>query len=131
MKPNTPTIPVAWGELVDKITILEIKKTKINDESKLLNIATELALLRQPCHEDVIGAPTMAPLINALTEINLKLWEIEDLIRIKEKNQDFDNQFIELARSVYFQNDERAKIKRRINEKTDSEIFEEKSYVKY
>ena len=117
--------PISIGELIDKITILEIKKEHITGE-KLKNIAKELQLLK-----DIIQDRNLkinVKLINNLQEINKKLWQIEDQIRTKEKKQLFDEEFIELARSVYLENDRRSYIKKEINLKYNSEIIEEKSY---
>ena len=120
--------PISIGELVDKITILEIKKNKLQN-SKLENVLKELSFLRKLMAKHQIEITDN--LFNQLKEINLKLWNIEDQIRIKEKNKEFDNIFIELARSVYFKNDKRAEIKKRINRLSNSEITEEKSYAEY
>ena len=120
--------PISIGELVDKITILEIKKNKLQN-SKLENVMKELSFLRELIekHEiDITG-----DLFFQLKEINLSLWEIENQIRIKEKNKEFDNTFIELARSVYFKNDRRAEIKKSINQSSNSAISEEKFYSNY
>ena len=120
--------PISIGELVDKITILEIKKNKFQN-SKLENVLKELSFLRKLMEKHQIEITD--DLFNQLKEINLTLWNIEDQIRIKEKNKEFDNIFIELARSVYFKNDKRAEIKKRINRLSNSEITEEKSYAEY
>ena len=120
--------PISIGELVDKITILEIKKNKLQN-SKLENVLKELSFLRKLMEKHQIEITDN--LFTQLKEINLKLWNIEDQIRIKEKNKEFDNIFIELARSVYFKNDKRAEIKKRINQLSNSEITEEKSYAEY
>ena len=120
--------PISIGELVDKITILEIKKIKLQN-SKLENVLKELSFLRKLMEENQIEITD--DLFTQLKEINLTLWNIEDQIRIKEKNKEFDNIFIELARSVYFKNDKRAEIKKRINQLSNSEITEEKSYAEY
>ena len=120
--------PISIGELVDKITILEIKKNKLQN-SKLENVLKELSFLRKLMEKHQIEITD--DLFNQLKEINLTLWNIEDQIRIKEKNKEFDNIFIELARSVYFKNDKRAEIKKRINQLSNSEITEEKSYAEY
>ena len=120
--------PISIGELVDKITILEIKKNKLQ-KSKLGNVLKELSFLRKLMEKHQIEITDN--LFTQLKEINLKLWNIEDQIRIKEKNKEFDNIFIELARSVYFNNDKRAEIKKRINRLSNSEITEEKSYADY
>ena len=120
--------PISIGELVDKITILEIKKNKLQN-SKLENVLKELSFLRKLMEKHQIEITDN--LFTQLKEINLTLWNIEDQIRIKEKNKEFDNIFIELARSVYFKNDKRAEIKKRINRLSNSEITEEKSYAEY
>jgi len=120
--------PISIGELVDKITILEIKKNKLQN-SKLENVLKELSFLRKLMAKHQIEITDN--LFTQLKEINLKLWNIEDQIRIKEKNKEFDNIFIELARSVYFTNDKRSEIKKRINRLSNSEITEEKSYTEY
>ena len=120
--------PISIGELVDKITILEIKKIKLQN-SKLENVLKELSFLRKLMEKHQIEITD--DLFTQLKEINLTLWNIEDQIRIKEKNKEFDNIFIELARSVYFKNDKRSEIKKRINQLSNSEITEEKSYAEY
>jgi len=120
--------PISIGELVDKITILEIKKNKLQN-SKLENVLKELSFLRKLMKKNQIEITD--DLFTQLKEINLTLWNIEDQIRIKEKNKEFDNIFIELARAVYFKNDKRAEIKKRINQLSNSEITEEKSYAEY
>ena len=104
--------PISIGELIDKITILEIKKNKLQ-HSKLENVLKELSFLRKLMEKHQIEITD--DLFNQLKDINLILWNIEDQIRIKEKNKEFDNTFIELARSVYFKNDKRAEIKKSIN----------------
>ena len=120
--------PISIGELIDKITILEIKKIKLQN-SKLENVLKELSFLRKLMEKHQIEITD--DLYTQLKEINLTLWNIEDQIRIKEKNKEFDNIFIELARSVYFANDKRSEIKKRINRLSNSEITEEKSYAEY
>jgi len=120
--------PISIGELIDKITILEIKKNKLQN-SKLENVLKELSFLRKLMEKHQIEITDN--LFTQLKEINLTLWNIEDQIRIKEKNKEFDNIFIELARSVYFTNDKRSEIKKRINLLSNSEITEEKSYTEY
>ena len=120
--------PISIGELVDKITILEIKKNKLQN-SKLKNVLKELSFLRKLMEKHQIEITD--DLFTQLKEINLTLWNIEDKIRIKEKNKEFDNIFIELARSVYFKNDKRAEIKKSINQLSNSEITEEKFYADY
>ena len=120
--------PISIGELVDKITILEIKKNKLQN-SKLKNVLKELSYLRELIEKHKIDITD--DLFFQLKEVNLSLWNIEDQIRIKEKNKEFDNTFIELARSVYFKNDKRAEIKKSINQLCNSEITEEKFYSNY
>ena len=122
-----PRVPVSWGELIDKITILEIKVERLRSPDAVANARRELALLR-----DVLGAPEGVDAMKAaLTAVNRKLWEIEDGIRAKEAAGAFDAEFIALAREVYHNNDERSRIKRAINEKLQSVIIEEKQYVRY
>ena len=121
-------IEVSNGEAVDKLTILEIKLEKIKDEGKLMNLRKEFKTLNDEV-EKIISKKDM--LYIRLMKINRELWDVEDRIRILEKNKDFGQNFIELARAVYMQNDERAKIKRAINEKTGSDLVEEKSYEDY
>lgn len=120
-------VPISLGELFDKITILEIKETRITDKTKLINISKELDLLNKIAKK----YPFDINLFVQLKKINEDLWVVEDQLRIKEKNNQFDESFISLARSVYYHNDERAKIKREINKKYGSSIIEEKFYEKY
>ena len=120
--------PVSLGELIDKITILEIKQIHMTG-IKLKNVDKELKLLKNILQDTNLEIDI--DLINNLKEVNKKLWEIEDNIRIKESNQEFDKKFIELARSVYNENDKRASIKKEINQKYNSELIEEKSYNNY
>ncbi len=122
---------VQIGELIDKMTILEIKTERISDEKKLKNIWKELNSLRKTFDESYIMSPELEELIRQLKEANEALWETEDLIRDKEREKCFDDQFIALARSVYIQNDERCKFKRMINELLGSRLIEEKSYKPY
>ena len=122
-------IEVSDGEIVDKLSILQIKKENINDVDKLSNINKEYLYL----HEIVFSKLNISHDDDylKLLEINRKLWVIEDKIRDKERNKEFDDEFIELARSVYYTNDIRSKIKKEINIKYDSPLVEEKSYKKY
>ncbi len=122
-------IDVSIGELVDKVTILEIKTERIKSKEKLINIKNEYNTLIKDMIK--IGINTSSDFYSRLKLINMELWEIEDNLRIKESNQEFDDEFIKLARSVYFKNDERALIKREINLKFNSDFFEEKEYVDY
>jgi len=121
--------PISIGELIDKITILEIKSEKINDEKKLANVKKELNILQNLCEiYEISSNKKYKQFKNDLKKINLKLWEIEDKIRIKESFKKFDDEFIDLARSVYITNDERSKIKKKINLFFNSNVVEEKSY---
>lgn len=124
-------IPVATGELLDKITILRIKSERIADPDKLANVRRELSLLEGIWAGIDTGDPRVADCIDRLKAVNEALWEIEDRIRVKESRSNFDQDFIELARSVYFTNDKRAAIKREINDLTGSTLIEEKSYEEY
>jgi hypothetical protein len=123
-----PRVPVSWGELVDKITILQIKAERIADKDARTNVAHELAALQRVAGE-ALHADSVAPLIEQLQAVNEELWEIEDKIREREAEGDFGQRFVQLARSVYKKNDLRAAIKRRINEALGSELVEEKSYA--
>jgi hypothetical protein len=124
-------IEVAPGEIIDKLTILEIKRERIEDEAKRRNVSYEWDVLTRDLAAAVAATPELDALRAALKEINLKLWVIEDDIRDCERAKDFGPKFIELARAVYFTNDERAAVKRRINELLNSAIVEEKSYAAY
>ena len=124
-------VPVSPGELLDKITILEIKAEKIDDHEKLRNVETELDLLTRIWKQSSVDNSTVDELKQSLKATNLELWSIEDRIRIKEAHKEFDQEFVELARSVYQQNDKRADAKKEINVLLESEIMEEKSYVGY
>lgn len=128
LKKRIINVPISIGELIDKITILEIKKDKLK-KFKLKNILKELSFLRAVLEKDSIFIPD--EIFLQLRSINLTLWNIEDKIRIKEKNKEFDNEFIELARSVYLNNDRRSETKKELNLMFKSEIIEEKSYEKY
>ena len=119
---------ISAGELIDKITILEIKKVKITDKEKLVDIEKELSSLNQTMKKFIPDETLIEKYINNLKEINLKLWDIEDGKRLAEKNNDFGEEFVELARNVYKFNDERAKIKLAINSALGSNIKEVKSY---
>jgi len=124
---SMPLIPVSWGELLDKIAILEIKTRRIRNETAHANAARELVLLRA-----VAGAPSgIAELMAALRAVNLRLWRIEDRIREHETAGDFGPGFIALARAVYHENDERGRIKRALNQALESALVEEKLYSGY
>jgi Family of unknown function (DUF6165) len=124
-------VPISVGELVDKVTILEIKSEKIGDAGKLANIRRELDALTAVLKPLVAAAPGVAPLKAELRMINETLWRIEDDIRDCERKRDFGPSFVELARAVYHTNDRRAATKRKIDELTGSELLEEKSYAPY
>jgi len=123
--------PVSYGELIDKITILEIKSRQIADPAKLANVRNELDLLSATWANDPASKTDISRERADLLKVNETLWDIEDRIRLKEKAQAFDAEFIELARAVYFRNDERAAFKREINLKLGSQLVEEKSYENY
>ena len=125
---STILAPISIGELIDKITILEIKQIYMTG-IKLKNINKEIKLLNNICQDK--NLEINIDLIKNLKKINKKLWEIEDNIRIKESKQEFDEEFIKLARSVYIENDKRASIKKEINQKYNSDLVEEKSYKNY
>jgi hypothetical protein len=124
-------VPVSPGELLDKITILRIKSVRITDVAKLANVRRELSRLERSWTDSVPAATDLTVEEQELARVNAALWDIEDQIREHESGQRFDAGFIELARSVYLRNDERAAIKRRINLKLASELVEEKSYRPY
>lgn len=125
------SVPVSFGELIDKITILEIKSAQIRDAAKLANVRTELDALNRTWSANAASHTDISDARGRLKKVNEDLWDIEDRIRLKEKAQAFDAEFIELARSVYFRNDDRAAIKREINQALGSRLVEEKSYENY
>ena len=127
-KLNKILAEISAGELIDKITILEIKKDKIKDKEKLIDIQKELESLKSTFQKEIVDKALVSDQIEKLKEINLILWDIEEKKRIAEKNQKFDDHFINLARNVYISNDERAKIKLKINNILGSNIKEVKSY---
>lgn len=124
-------VPVSPGEVLDKITILEIKSERMDDEAKLRNVRRELELLNRKWSEAVSEDQTVLRIHTELKRINEALWEIEDDIRDKERLAEFDERFIQLARSVYFTNDKRAAAKKELNLHLGSDIIEEKSYQDY
>ena len=124
-------IPASIGELFDKITILEIKKSKIKDENKLIFINKELNLLKKVVKSKKINTRSLSSLVKKLKNVNLKLWNVEDKLRKFEKNKQFSKDFINYARKVYYTNDKRAILKNEINLKNNSTISEVKSYEKY
>jgi hypothetical protein len=125
---KTPKVLLSWGELIDKITILEIKADRLKSPAALANVNKELTLLASQADLALQSSGDLPVLKERLTHVNEALWDIEDKIREKEARQEFDAEFIELARSVYKRNDERAAIKRQINAILSSELIEEKSY---
>ncbi|MFZ9275638.1 MAG: DUF6165 family protein [Candidatus Fonsibacter ubiquis] len=122
---------ISAGELFDKISILEIKKNKIKDKNKRNIILKELSSLQETASENIEKSKSIIKLYKKLKSINLKLWKIEDDIRDCERKNNFESKFIKLARAVYFTNDERSRVKNRINNLTKSNISEVKSYKKY
>ncbi|MVA58801.1 DUF6165 family protein [Agrobacterium vitis] len=123
-------VPVSWGELIDKITILQIKSERITDEAKRTNVERELSLLNERL-KPVAGHQGVIAISRDLLSVNTALWEIEDDIRDCERDGDFGPRFVSLARSVYVTNDRRAELKRQINVELGSDIIEEKSYKPY
>jgi len=131
MSANAIKVEIAPGELIDKITILDIKSERIDDPEKLKNVRHELGILKKTQEESMPSSPKLGELTAGLKGVNEQLWEIEDDIRLCEGAKDFGKKFIELARAVYITNDERARLKRQINELLGSAIVEEKSYKPY
>ena len=128
---NEIQIPISPGELLDKITILQIKAERISDADKVANVKTELDLLTRVWDDAVEMDDTLRDLTAELKSINEALWEIEDDIRDEERNKRFGERFIELARAVYVTNDDRAAAKKKVNLHLNSTIVEEKSYQDY
>ena len=126
-------IEVSNGEILDKLSILELKMRFIKNQSQKDNIIKEYKFLKTVSMDILDKDDDILPfdLYEALSNINLRLWNIEDSIRLKEKNKEFDDEFVDLARAVYYTNDERSKIKKEINLQTGSEFLEEKSYKDY
>jgi hypothetical protein len=124
-------VPVSYGELLDKIAILQIKSERMADEGKLANVRRELSALERTWMAHPAAGHDISRLRGELKAVNERLWEIEDDIRVKEKAQAFDDEFIRLARSVYFENDTRARLKKEINLALGSTYVEEKSYKDY
>lgn len=124
-------VPVSFGELLDKIAILQIKSERMTDPDKLANVRHELSALENTWMVHPAAGNDIVRLRAELKAVNERLWEIEDDIRLKEKAQAFDAEFVRLARSVYFENDDRARIKREINAALGSAYVEEKSYQDY
>ena len=128
---NEIRVPISPGELLDKITILRIKSQRMSDPAKVSNVRLELRALEEIWDGSAYAGIDIEAEMSALLRVNERLWAIEDDIRGKERAQAFDADFIRLARAVYFENDERAAIKRRINAALGSSIVEEKSYRDY
>ena len=128
---NEIQIPISPGELLDKITILQIKAERINDPAKVANVKTELEMLSKIWNEAVEIDTGISALTTELKSVNEALWEIEDDIRDEERSRRFGERFIELARAVYVTNDERANAKKKVNLHLNSSIVEEKSYQDY
>jgi uncharacterized protein YukE len=124
-------VPVSFGELLDKIAILRIKSERISDAAKLANVRRELGALEATWAGNPASATDVGALEEALRAVNERLWDIEDAIRAKESRQEFDAEFVRLARAVYFENDERARVKRELNVALGSAYVEEKSYQDY
>jgi|TARA_Y100001001_G_C7734669_1_gene212042 hypothetical protein len=131
MKKEDITIPVSSGELIDKISILKIKRKKILNKSKLQNINHELSLLNKIYKNNFKKNKKILLYEKKLIKINKKLWDVEDNIRLLESKKKFNQKFIDLARAVYINNDQRSEIKKKINELTGSYLIEEKSYKLY
>ena len=125
------TVPVSYGEVIDKITILEIKSERIADPDKVKNVRNELQLLERTWTDAIQGKADISDARARLKAVNEDLWEIEDNIRVSESQKDFGDEFIKLARAVYVTNDRRADIKKEINLALGSELVEEKSYEDY
>jgi len=128
---NSPQVPISWGELFDKITILQIKLENLTSKNALENVEQELKKLQSILTQNGPKTKETIQLEGELRRTNQQLWGIEDKIRDKERTNSFDDEFIQLARSVYITNDERSRIKRKINELLGSELVEEKSYAEY
>jgi hypothetical protein len=128
---TAPTIQVSWGELIDKITILEIKQRRLKSKAAAANVRRELAPLASIAEKMLSQQPNVVSLKEQLKSVNEALWDIEDKIRAKEAAKSFDQHFVDLARAVYLNNDKRGDLKRQINALLDSELVEEKQYTGY
>jgi hypothetical protein len=126
-----PKVQISWGELIDKMTILEIKLQRLNSKKASENVRRELAALNSITNDVFSRQPDLEPFKQQLKSVNEALWDIEDKIRAKEASKTFDQQFIQLARSVYINNDKRGDLKRQINVLLNSELVEEKQYTQY
>ncbi|MDR6992442.1 hypothetical protein J2X52_002559 [Luteimonas sp. 3794] len=125
------SVPVSFGELLDKLSILQIKSERMDDPAKLANVRTELSALEQTWMAHPAAGHDIVRLRAELKAVNERLWDIEDAVRVKERAGEFGEDFVQLARSVYFENDERARIKKAINLALGSAYVEEKSYADY
>ena len=125
------TVPVSFGELLDKLSILQIKSERMDDPAKLANVRTELSALEQTWMAHPAAGHDIVRLRAELKAVNERLWDIEDAVRVKERAGEFGEDFVQLARSVYLENDERARIKKAINLALGSAYVEEKSYADY
>lgn len=125
---KTPSVPVSWGELIDKITILQIKEQSIANPIAIDNVKNELHKLNDIAALVLASVPEVRQLKDSLLSINQELWNVEDELRLIEETQQFDEHFIQLARSVYRLNDQRARLKKEMNNHLSSELTEEKSY---
>jgi Family of unknown function (DUF6165) len=128
---TAPSIQVSWGELIDKITILEIKEQRLLSKQSITNVRNELAALLDIAQYTLAERKDVAALKEQLKSVNETLWDIEDRIRAKEAEQSFDREFVQLARSVYINNDRRGDLKRRVNVLLNSTLGEEKQYTSY
>jgi hypothetical protein len=130
-EPKPVLVEIAPGELLDKITILQIKTERMTDPAKVKNVQVELAILSKTRQEAMPASAELTKLEGQLKAVNERLWDIEDEIRVCERQQDFGPRFIALARSVYHENDHRAAVKKAVNQMLQSRIVEEKSYAPY
>jgi hypothetical protein len=128
---TTPIVQVSWGELIDKMTILEIKEQRLKSPEAVANVRRELAALMSVARDILMHRPDLASVKKQLRSVNEALWDIEDRIRAKEAAKSFDQDFVDLARSVYLNNDKRGGLKRQINALLNSEMVEEKQYTPY
>jgi len=129
--PGPPTIEVSWGEVIDKMTILEIKEQRLASPEAVAHVRRERTALTRVLKKLDPPPAELDALTSRLKSVNEALWTIEDQIRAKEASKSFDRQFVELARSIYLNNDERSRLKRRINELLGSDLVEEKQYTPY
>jgi hypothetical protein len=131
MGATPPKVQISWGEFIDKVTILEIKLQRLKSKKAQENVRLELGTLNSIANDILSRRPDLEPLKQQMKSVNEVLWDIEDRIRAKEASKSFDRQFIELARSVYINNDKRGDLKRQINVLLNSELVEEKQYTHY